>query len=83
MTPTEIPHVCRLASAWRANHPECPGGVVLVYKKRVYGWKNALRDPEHERPGALAVDTADVVWRATGGNDYDGAKLWEKVNANR
>ncbi|QGT84904.1 hypothetical protein GMO17_27125 (plasmid) [Pseudomonas coronafaciens pv. coronafaciens] len=31
----------------------------MVWEGVVYGWKNELRDPESERPGAYAVDKAD------------------------
>ncbi|HBM2209215.1 TPA: antirestriction protein ArdR, partial [Escherichia coli] len=42
----------------------------------VYGWKNELRDPQHEQPGAVAVDQTGCVFVAEGGNEYDGAKCW-------
>lgn len=35
-----------------------------------------LRDPQHERPGAIAVDPDGKAWIAEGGNDYDGAERW-------
>ncbi|PIO91636.1 antirestriction protein ArdR [Pseudomonas syringae] len=52
------------ATKWRAGNQEHPGGVVLVWEGVVYGWKNELRDPESERPGAYAVDKAGVVFKA-------------------
>ncbi|EHK8991126.1 antirestriction protein ArdR [Escherichia coli] len=65
------------ANSWRAEHPEhAATGVVLVWAGQAYGWKDKLRNPEAERPGALAVDTDDHVFIAEGGNDYDGAKCW-------
>ncbi|EAB3413510.1 antirestriction protein ArdR [Salmonella enterica] len=51
-------------------------GVVLIWEGRVYGWKDKLRDARHERPGAVAVDCHGNVFRAEGGNDYDGAAVW-------
>ncbi|EKI5081646.1 hypothetical protein PEY58_004593 [Salmonella enterica] len=51
-------------------------GVVLIWEGRVYGWKDKLRDTRHERPGAVAVDCHGNVFRAEGGNDYDGAAVW-------
>ncbi|ENU3315260.1 antirestriction protein ArdR [Salmonella enterica subsp. enterica serovar Newport] len=51
-------------------------GVVLIWNGRVYCWKNQLRDARHERPGVVAVDCHDHVFRAEGGNDYDGAAAW-------
>lgn len=67
-----------LATAWRAEQPEPrrSSGVVLVFDGRVYGWKNELRDPQHERPGAIAVDPDGKAWTAEGGNNYDGAERW-------
>lgn len=46
----------------------------------MYGWKSALRDPGHERPGAFAIDAANRVWVATGGNENDGAAEWSEIN---
>jgi hypothetical protein len=43
------------------------GGIVLVWQGTVYGWKNELRDPQHEQPGAIAVDPAGQVFIAEGG----------------
>lgn len=45
-----------------------------------YGWKNELRDPASERPGAYAVDRAGLVFKAEGGDDYNGAKAWVAVD---
>jgi hypothetical protein len=68
----------RVALKYRQDEQE-QGGIVLVWAGQVYGWKNALRDPQHERPGVMAVDADGVVWLAVGGNDQDGAKAWEKA----
>lgn len=68
------------ANKWRAGNPEHPGGVVLVWEGKVYGWKDELRDPSSERPGAYAVDKAGLVFKAEGGNDYHGAEAWVAVN---
>jgi hypothetical protein len=57
----------RVTSAdWRAGNQEHLGGVVLVWKGHVYGWKNELRDPASERPGVYAVDKAGLVFKAEG-----------------
>lgn len=58
------------ATKWRAGNQEHPGGVVLVWEGEVYGWKNELRDPASERPGAYAVDKAGLVFKADCGDDY-------------
>lgn len=65
-----------IASQWRAKNPERRGGVVLIWQKSVYGWKNCLRDAAHEQPGAYAVDAAGHIFIAAGGNEYEGAKCW-------
>lgn len=64
------------ATKWRAANQEYCGGVVLVWDGQVYGWKNELRDPESERPSSYAVDEDGLVFRADGGDDYNGAKAW-------
>lgn len=68
-----------LAREWRNNQPESNrqnSGVVLIWKERVYGWKNELRDASHERPGAIAIDLDGNVFRATCGDDQNGALGW-------
>ncbi|APQ05661.1 ArdR protein [Pseudomonas syringae pv. actinidiae] len=69
-----------IATKWRAGNQEHLGGVVLVWEGEVYGWKDELRDPDSERPGAYAVDKAGLVFRAEGGDDYNGAKAWVAVD---
>nr|WP_289073832.1 hypothetical protein [uncultured Halomonas sp.] len=65
-----------LANAYRANNPHEVGGVVMLIKGNVYGWKNQLRDPRSEVPGAVAVSSEGQIFVAAGGNDYDGAEYW-------
>lgn len=67
------------ASRWREGHQEHAGGVVLIWKGQVYGWKDSLRDASQERPGAYAVDEAGHVFIAEGGDDDIGAKCWASV----
>lgn len=46
-----------IAKVWRQRNQEhADSGVVLIWDGEAYGWKNVLRDPQHERPGAIAVD---------------------------
>lgn len=54
-------------------------GVVLIHAGTAYGWKDTLRNPDHEIPGNFAVDAEGRVYRACDGNDYDGAERWEAV----
>lgn len=68
------------AAKWRAGNQGHREGVVLVWEGEVYGWKDELRDPSSERPGAYAVDKAGVVFKAEGGDDYNGANAWVAVD---
>lgn len=66
-----------IAERWREQNAEhASSGVVLIWEGKAYGWKNCLRNAEHERPNAIAVDMSGHVFIAQGGNDYDGAKCW-------
>lgn len=65
---------------WRAGNQEHPSGVVLIWEGEMYGWKNELRDPASERPGAYALDKAGLVFKAEGGDQYNGAKAWVAVD---
>ncbi|EPP3907011.1 antirestriction protein ArdR [Pseudomonas aeruginosa] len=68
------------ATKWRAANQEHRGGVVLLWEGEVYGWKNELRDPASESPGAYAVDKTGLVFKAEGGDAYNGAKAWVAVD---
>ena len=76
-----------VARAYRAEHQTPPGGVVLLWGGTAYGWKNALRDAGHERPGALAVDVDGHVFQAQGGDDFLAAlafsTCWAFLDATR
>ena len=66
-----------IAQRWRTQNVEHAHlGIVMIWDGQVYGWKNCLRDAQHERPGVIAVDVDENVFIAEGGNDYDGAKCW-------
>jgi len=79
VTAVKAKHITEIAEQYRRNNPERLGGVVLIWQGQEYGWKNELRDPQSERPGAYAVDAKGNIWKAVGGNDYDGAERWEAV----
>lgn len=68
-----------IATHYRRFIPANAGGIVLIWRGQAYGWKDALRDPQSERPGVYAVDDDQQVYIAKGGNDYDGAQRWEAV----
>lgn len=72
--------LCATAAKWRADNQEHRGGVVLVFEGEVYGWKNELRDQACERPGTYDVDKAGLVFKAEGGDDFNGAKVWSAVD---
>jgi len=52
------------------------GGVVVVFEGTAQGWVNELRNPEHWRPGCVAVDETGSSWTASGGTDQGGASVW-------
>ena len=70
---TEITEV---AQAFRRARPHMTGGYVLVVNGMAVGWKDALRNPEAEIPGTQAIDEKGKIWKAAGGNDYQGAQSW-------
>ncbi|MCO8166220.1 antirestriction protein ArdR [Pseudomonas sp. 21LCFQ02] len=68
------------AASWRACNPEHSGGVVLLWQGVVYGWKDSLRDPGDERPGAFAVAEDGQIYVAEGGEKSNGAQRWSAVS---
>lgn len=46
----------------------------MVQNNEAYGWKDKLRNPEHELPGSYAIDDENHIFIATGVNDYGGEK---------
>ncbi|RME81258.1 MAG: hypothetical protein D6775_14050 [Caldilineae bacterium] len=67
------------ARARRANSTGYEYGFVVVFEGEVSGWMNWLRSPEHWMPGALAIDAEGRVWEARGGDEYHGARRWERI----
>lgn len=79
---SELYSLQAVAKEWRENSgsdQQKTSGVVLIWANEVYGWKNELRDPNQERPGAYAVLPDGTVYKAIGGNDYDGAEHFMMV----
>lgn len=66
------------ANRYRAENDK-PSGVVLLFEGKVYGWKNSLRNANHEKPGVIAVDSDGHMFQAQGGDDTNGAKLWVAI----
>ncbi len=69
------PKILKKACQYRRKM-KLAGGVVLVFDGEIYGWKNRLRDPQCEQPGAVAIDSAGNAWLAIGGDSYNGAACW-------
>lgn len=56
-----------LAAKFRDDHGYMGrGGVVVVFDGEACGWVNCLRNPEHWRHGAVAVDEDGNKWKAVG-----------------
>ncbi|MBW1246701.1 antirestriction protein ArdR [Pseudomonas tolaasii] len=74
-----IAELRKIASEWRQNNQEHTGGIVCIWERSAYCWKNELRDPNHERPGVYAVLEDGQVFIAEGGNYQNGAEQWAEV----
>ena len=66
------------AKAYREENNR-QNGIVLFFHGNIYGWKNELRNPECEQPGAVAIDRHGNQWVASGGDPYNGADRWEQI----
>lgn len=55
-------------------------GVALFFDAEIYGWKDKVRNPESEKPNAIAIDANGNQWVAKGGDDYNGAKEWVQIS---
>lgn len=71
-----------VAQQWRVSKGyEGRGGVVVVFDGVAGGWVDCLRNPEHWRIGAYAVDESGNVWLASGVQvtEDDSAQSWKPV----
>jgi hypothetical protein len=69
-----------IAQQWRVRMGyEGRGGVVVVFDGVAGAWVDCLRNPEHWRIGAVAVDEGGRMWVAGGVqvSDDDSASCWE------
>lgn len=73
------PAMIKKANEWRAKNPELKGGVIVIHNRKVQGWVNELRNPESWVAGCIAIDADGHQYRATGGDDYNGAERWELI----
>lgn len=66
-----------IATQWREQHGYIgKGGIIVIFDGDAQGWMDRLRNPEHWRPGCIAVDESGHIWTAVDGNDQDGARAW-------
>lgn len=73
-------HLAMVVAAlyWRAQRGYTGrDGVIVFFGGNVQGWVDGLHNPEHWRPGSIAVNELGDSWVATGGNEQNGAKSWE------
>lgn len=52
-------------------------GVVVIFRSKIAGWMDELRNPEHWEPGCIAIDQDGKRYLSVGGNSYEGADKWE------
>lgn len=52
------------------------GGVVVVADGEVQSWVNELRDPQHWKPGCVAIAEDGRTWTTIAGDEQDGALMW-------
>jgi hypothetical protein len=65
------------AKHWRERHGYVGrGGVVVLFEGEVQSWVNKLRNPEHWRPGCIAVDEDGRSWITLAGTEQNGALMW-------
>lgn len=69
-----------VASTWRKKKGYVKkGGCIVMFDDRVQSWCIALPSPTDWRPGSVAVTDCEH-WLAIGGNDFDGAIAWMRIN---
>lgn len=73
-----MPYLLQYIEKWRQEN-ERPTGAVVVYEGEIAGWMDSVRDPNHWCPGCLAFGSNGGIWRAVGGDDYNGARGWDVV----
>lgn len=54
-------------------------GYVVIFNGQIVGWKRELDNPQGWEPSCLAVAADGSVYEAVGGNDYDGAEAWLRL----
>lgn len=70
-----------VANEWRRSRGQNRGFVVVCRGgHEVAGWMDELRPPVSWIPGCWAVDIDNNLWIARGGNDYEGARDWVRID---
>lgn len=74
-------HLNQLAAAFRASNHKIPEaeGYVIIYKGQAVGWVSDIHDSLTWMPGSLAIDRFGRLWKAVGGNNYDGVTQWVPI----
>ena len=69
-----------IAKTWRKRKGYVErGGCIVMYGDTVQSWCVTLPSPHDWRPGSIAVTDCEH-WLAVGGNDFDGAAAWMRIN---
>lgn len=75
---TTARHLKELADQYRLNVPHnLKNGVVVIYKNKVVGWMNKIKDPQVWKPGCFAVNEDGRIWLSVGGSQDEGAESWQ------
>lgn len=61
------------------DHEELESGYVVCHDGLAVGWRRDLNEAAGWVPGCIAIDIDGAAWVAVGGNEQDGAKLWERL----
>lgn len=73
-----------IAKRWRTENEYLgKGGVVIIFNDVATGWVAELPPASQWTPGGIAVDEEGRTWRASGGNENDGALRWEAFGSSR
>jgi hypothetical protein len=77
---TSLSEKIKVAAGYRTENPSrAPRGFVMIYRGSACAWCASKPIPGEWEPGVFAVDTEGNVYRAEGGNEYDGAERFVRV----
>lgn len=77
----ETQQLIDIANAYRKKNSHIPnGGYVIVGRSGATGWTGTLDDNANTyMAGVWAIDESGNKFLAIGGNDYEGAELWQMI----